>query len=240
MLLPPRVGIVYQPIPELSVYASYSRSFNPGSARTAGGNIIEPETGKGYEAGIKAELLDRRLAATLAYFDITKQNVAVTDPNNSLFSIASGEQRSRGLELDISGQILPGWNIIGGYAYTNAEVTADPNRDLVGNRLFNAPKHSGSLWTTYQIQRGELQGLGFGVGFNYVGEREGDLDNSFEADSYFLSNAAIFYERDNLRFGINIKNLFNINYIQAVTGSRAFGNKPGEPLTIIGSFTVKF
>lgn len=236
----PRVGIVYQPIPELSLYASYSRSFNPGSARTAGGNIIEPETGKGYEVGIKAELLDRRLAATLAYFDITKQNVAVTDPNNSLFSIASGEQQSRGLELDISGQILPGWNIIAGYAYTDAEVTADPNRDLVGNRLFNAPKHSASLWTTYQIQSGELQGLGFGVGFNYVGEREGDLENSFEADSYFLSNAAVFYERDNWRFGINIKNLFNINYIQAVSNSRSSANIPGEPLTVIASFGIKF
>ncbi|HLO51370.1 MAG TPA: TonB-dependent siderophore receptor, partial [Kamptonema sp.] len=236
----PRVGIVYQPIPELSLYASYSRSFNPGSATTASGDLIKPETGEGYEVGVKAELFDRRLAATLAYFDITKQNVAVTDPNNLLFSIASGEQRSRGLEFDISGQILPGWNIIAAYAYTDAEITADTNRDLVGNRLFNVPKHSASLWTTYEIQSGELQGLGVGVGFNYVGERKGDLANSFEAESYFLTNAAIFYQRDNLRFAINIKNLFNINYIEAVSNARDSGNKPGEPLTVIGSFTVQF
>ncbi|MEG5140653.1 MULTISPECIES: TonB-dependent siderophore receptor [unclassified Microcoleus] len=236
----PRVGIVYQPIPEISLYASYSRSFNPGSATTAGGGLIEPETGSGYEVGVKAELLDRRLAATLAYFDIKKQNVAVTDPNNSLFSIASGEQQSRGVELDISGQILPGWNIIAAYAYTDAEVTADTDRSLVGNRLFNVPKHSGSLWTTYEIQSGDLQGLGLGVGFSYVGERQGDLPNSFQVDSYFLPNAAVFYQRDNWRAAINIKNLFNVNYIESVTGSRASGNQPGEPLTVIGSFTIKF
>ncbi|MEG4586791.1 TonB-dependent receptor [Microcoleus sp. MOSTC5] len=236
----PRVGIVYQPIPELSLYASYSRSFNPGSATTAGGALIEPETGKGYEVGVKAELLDRRLAATVAYFDIKKQNVAVTDPNNLLFSIASGEQRSRGLEFDISGQILPGWNIIAAYAYTDAEVTADTDRELVGNRLFNVPKHSGSLWTTYEIQRGELQGLGFGLGFSYVGEREGDLANSFQADSYFLPNAAVFYQRDNWRAAINIKNLFNVNYIESVSGARDSSNQPGEPLTVIGSFSIQF
>ncbi|MCC3434000.1 MAG: TonB-dependent siderophore receptor [Oscillatoriales cyanobacterium] len=236
----PRIGIVYQPIPELSFYASYSRSFNPGSATTAGGSPIEPETGSGYEVGVKAELLDRRLAATLAYFDITKQNVAVTDPNNSLFSIASGEQQSRGVELDISGQILPGWNIIAAYAYTDAEVTADTDRDVVGNRLFNVPKHSGSLWTTYQIQSGDLQGLGFGLGFSYVGERQGDLANSFEVDSYFLPNAAVFYQRDNWRAAINIKNLFNVNYIKSISGSRASGNQPGEPLTVIGSFSLRF
>ncbi|NJK67040.1 MAG: TonB-dependent siderophore receptor, partial [Microcoleus sp. SU_5_3] len=236
----PRVGIVYQPIPELSLYASYSRSFNPGSATTAGGSLIEPETGEGYEVGVKAELLDRRLAATVAYFDTKKQNVAVTDPNNPLFSIASGEQQSRGVELDISGQILPGWNIIATYAYTDAEVTADTDRSLVGNRLFNVPKHSGSLWTTYEIQSGELQGLGFGLGFSYVGKREGDLPNSFQADSYFLPNAAVFYQRDNWRAAINIKNLFNVNYIEAVSNSRVSGNQPGEPLTVIGSFTVKF
>ncbi|MEG5235106.1 TonB-dependent receptor [Microcoleus sp. AT9b-C3] len=236
----PRVGIVYQPIPELSLYASYSRSFNPGSATTSGGGLIEPETGSGYEVGVKAELLDRRLLATLAYFDIKKQNVAVTDPNNPLFSIASGEQRSRGVELDVAGQILPGWNVIAAYAYTDAEVTADTDRSLVGNRLFNVPKHSASLWTTYEIQSGDLQGLGFGVGFNFLGERQGDLANSFQASSYFVTNAAVFYQRDNWRAAINVKNLFNIDYIEAVRNSRSSGNMPGEPLTVIGSFSIQF
>ncbi len=237
--LTPRVGIVYQPIEEVSLYASYSQSFNPNTETTISGDPLEPEKGEGYEVGIKAQLLDR-LFATLAYFDITKQNVAVTDPNFRLASIATGEQQSRGVELDVTGEVLPGWNIIAAYAYIDAEVTADTNTDIVGNRLFNVPKHSASLWTTYEIQTGNLQGLGFGVGFNYVGEREGDLDNSFQVDSYFLTNAAIFYRRNNWRFALNFKNLFDVNYIESAENSRSSGNLPGDPFTVIGSISVEF
>lgn len=176
--LTPRIGVVYQPLQEVSLYASYSRSFNPNTANTVSGDPLEPERGEGYEVGVEAELFDN-IFATLAYFDITKQNVAVTDPNNIFFSIPTGEQHSRGVELDVTGEILPGWNIIADYAYTDAEVTSG-EPDIVGNRLFNVPKHSASLWTTYEIQTGNLQGLGLGIGFNFVGEREGDLDNSFQ------------------------------------------------------------
>ncbi|NJR65932.1 MAG: TonB-dependent receptor [Leptolyngbyaceae cyanobacterium CRU_2_3] len=190
----PRVGIVYQPIPEISLYASYSQSFTPNSAATLSGDPLKPEQGDGYEVGIKAELLDRRLFATLAYFDITKRNVAVTDPINPFFSIATGRQRSRGLELDITGEILPGWNVITSYAYIDAEITEDTNPNLVGSQLPGIPFSSASLWTTYEIQSGEFQGLGFGVGFNFVGERQGGLPNSFRVGSYFVPNASIFID----------------------------------------------
>ncbi|WP_148288833.1 MULTISPECIES: TonB-dependent siderophore receptor [Kamptonema] len=234
----PRVGIVYQPIPEISLYGSYSRSFLPVTATSADGSLLAPEEGEGFEFGLKTELFQNRLSATLAYFDITKKNVATTDPNDSFFSIATGEQRSRGVELDLSGEILPGWNIIGGYAYTDAEVTKD-NAIEVGNRLIGVPKHSASMWTTYTIQTGELQGLGFGIGFNYVGEREGDLDNSFQLDSYFLTDAAIFYRRDNWRFAINVKNIFNTDYSPGTPNGRT-RIEVGEPLRVIGSFSVQF
>ncbi len=108
----PRVGIVYQPIEELSLYASYSQSFNPNiDTFTVNGDPLQPERGEGYEVGVKTELLEGRLFATLAYFDITKQNVATEDLNfpGLGISVATGEQRSRGIELDVSGQILPGW-----------------------------------------------------------------------------------------------------------------------------------
>jgi iron complex outermembrane receptor protein len=213
--LTPRIGIVYQPIPEVSLYANYSRSFTPNTATTVNRDPLEPERGEGYEVGVKAELLRGRLSTTLAYFDITKQNVASTDPNSLLDSVATGEQQSRGIELDVRGQILPGWNIIAAYAYTDAEVTEDKFIEI-GNRLPGTPKHSASLWTTYEFQQ-SLQGLGFGIGFNYVGERQGDLDNSFRVDSYFLTNAAIYYRRNNWRAALNFKNLFDINYIQAAS-----------------------
>lgn len=234
----PRVGLVYQPIPEISLYTSYSQSFNPNSGTTFEGNVLEPEQGEGWETGIKAELLGGNLFATLAYFDITKQNVATADPVNPFFSIATGEQQSQGVELDVTGEILPGWNIIASYAYIDAEVSQD-NTIPVGNRLVGIPKHSASLWTTYEIQRGDLQGLGAGIGFNYVGNRQGDLDNSFELGSYFLTNAAIFYRRDNWRFALNFKNIFDIDY----SSGTPFGNTRiavGEPFTVIGSVSVEF
>ena len=204
----PLIGIVYQPLENVSLYANYARSFLPNSAITAAGNPLEPEEGDGFEVGVKTELLGRRLLATLAYFNLTKQNVATADPNNPRFSVATGEQQSQGIELDIIGEISPGWNIIGSYAYIDAEVTED-NRVEPGNLLPGVPEHSASLWTTYKIQSGDLSGLGFGLGFNWVGGRQGDLGNSFELDSYFLTNAAISYERDDWRFALNFKNLCN-------------------------------
>ncbi|WP_138501952.1 TonB-dependent siderophore receptor [Nostoc sp. PA-18-2419] len=236
----PRVGIVYQPSKAVSLYASYSESFTPNTTNTATGEPLQPQRGKGYEFGVKTEFLDGKLFATLAYFDITKQNVSVTDPNFPLASIASGEQRSHGVEFDVAGEILPGWKIIANYAYIDGEVTADTNPELVGNRLYGVPEHSASLWTTYEIQRGNLQGLGLGVGFNYVGQRQGDLANSFQVDSYLTTNAAIFYRRNNWRFGLNFKNLTDVNYIESVSNLRSGGNTFGEPFTVIGSVSVQF
>jgi len=93
---------------------------------------------------------------------------------------------------------------------------------------------------TYEIQDGDLQGLGFGVGFNFVGEREGDLANTFELDSYFLTNAALFYRRDNWRLALNAKNLFDVDYIAGSNNRRSSGAEAGAPFTIIGSVSVEF
>lgn len=235
----PRIGLVYQPLENLSLYASYSQSFVPNSSTTASGDFLEPERGEGFEIGVKAELLDDRLLATLAYYDITKQNIATADPDVLGASIATGEQRSRGIGLDIAGEILPGWNVIAAYAFTDAEVTED-NIIPEGNRVQGVPEHSASLWTTYEIQTGTLQGLGFGLGLYYVGDRAGDPENTFDLGDYFLTNAAIFYRRDNWRAALNIENLFDINYIAGASTSRVRGNDPGEPFRIVGSVSVEF
>ncbi|MEM1242822.1 MAG: TonB-dependent siderophore receptor [Cyanobacteria bacterium P01_H01_bin.26] len=234
----PRVGLIYKPIETLSLYANYAQSFEPNGGTDAQGQPFDPEESEGFEVGVKAELLDGNLFATLAYFDITKQNVTTTDPNNILFSVATGEQRSQGVELDIVGEISPGWNMIANYAYTDARITED-NTNPVGNRLFNSPRHSANLWTTYEIQQGDLQGLGFGVGFNYLGERQGDLANSFEVEDYFLTNAALFYKQNDWQLGLNFNNIFDVNYIDA-TGARLFNNVPGAPFSVVGSVSVTF
>ena len=235
----PRVGLVYQPIEEVSLYGSFSQSFNPNTATTVDNEIIPPERGEQFEIGARAELLEGKLTANLALFNITKQNVANPDPNNLMFFVATGEIRSRGIELDVTGEILPGWNVIANYAYTDADIIED-NTGIEDNRLFGVPENNFNLWTTYDIQNGPLEGLGFGLGFNFVDERFGDNDNSFELDSYFLTNAAISYQRDNWRAGLNIRNLFDIDYIEGSRNSRTFGVTPGEELTLIGSFSIDF
>ena len=232
----PRFGIVYQPIPPISLYASYSQSFSPVDGRSFENAQFQPERGTQYEVGVKADLSDR-LSATLAFYDILLSNVLTDDPVNPDFSVQTGKQRSRGIEMNLLGAILPGWNIITGYAYTDARIEED-NALPVGNRLSNVPKHSFNLWTTYEIQAGNLKGLGFGVGLFYVGERQGDLGNSFEIPSYLRTDAAIFYKQNNWRAALNVRNLFGVDYFESsFNRNRLFA---GEDLTIQGTISWQF
>lgn len=233
----PRIGIVYQPIELISLYASYSRSFAPNSGIRADGSLLEPTRGTQYEVGIKTQL-NERFTATLAAYQITKTNIATTDPIEEAFSLAIGEQRSRGIELDVTGEITPGWNIIASYSNTNAEITESTDFP-VGNKIPNVPRNQASLWTTYELQNGGLQGLGFGLGLFYVDARQGDLENTFKLPSYLRTDAAIFYRRDNWRAAINLQNLFDVNYFETSEIGRNTVI-PGTPLTVIGSFSIEF
>lgn len=236
----PRFGIVYQPIDPLSLYASYTTSFKPsfGASRNDDGSTFEPETGRQFEVGIKADLSDQ-LSLTLAAFDIRRQNVETPDPDNPAFSLQTGEVASRGFELNLGGEILPGWNVIGAYTYLDAFVSED-NTDIVGNRLANVPENQFSLWTSYEIQQGSLKGLGFGLGFFYVDQRQGDLDNTFTLPSYFRTDAALFYRRNNWRVQLNIENLFDIEYFSSANFGSRLGVNPGAPFSIRGTIAVDF
>lgn len=146
-------------------------------------------------------------------------------------------QRSRGVELDIAGEILTGWKIIASYAYTDAQITKD-NQYAVGNLLDSVAKNTVSLWTTYEIQRGSLQGLGFGLGLYYVGDRQGDLENTVVLPSYFRTDAALYYKRNNWKFALNIKNLFDEKYYETSQGRDII--YPGAPLTVLGTISWEF
>jgi iron complex outermembrane receptor protein len=233
----PRIGLVYQPSDTISLYASYSRSFRAQTFFNSATQPFDPTKGTQYEVGIKADWLEGKLSTTLAAYHLTKTNVATTDPNNPVFSIQTGEQRSQGIELDVAGEILPGWKVIAAYAYTDAEVTKDTTTP-VGNRLNNVPTNQASLWTTYQIQQGTLQGLGFGFGLFYVGERQGDLANSFQIKDYLRTDAALYYRRDRFQAALNIRNLFDIDYASSAYG-RNYINR-GEPFIITGSISWEF
>ncbi|QCS51087.1 TonB-dependent receptor (plasmid) [Picosynechococcus sp. PCC 11901] len=234
----PRLGVVYRPIEPISLYTSYSQSFAPNSGTNVDGDTLPPEAGEQFEVGVRAEALEGALVTNLAYFDIRKNNVATSDPDNIGFSINAGQQRSQGIELDVMGEILPGWKIVANYAYTDARVTAN-NDGQAGNRLINSPYHSANLWTTYELQTGSLKGLSFGVGVNYVGDRFGDLNNSFSLGDYFLTNAAIAYRQDNWRAALNFRNLFDVEHITGTRNNR-FEVYPGEGFTLLGTLAVEF
>jgi iron complex outermembrane recepter protein len=236
----PRLGIVYQPIEPISLYASYSNSFNPIEGTSFEGDLFQPERGTQYEVGVKADVNDR-LTATLALYELTRSNVLTPDTRPGIppdqFSIQTGEQRSRGVELSIQGEILPGWNIFAGYAYTDARVTED-NSIPVGARLDRIPENTFNLWTSYEIQRGSLRGLGLGIGFFFVGEKPAGLPSEFELPSYLRTDAAIYYQRDRFRAAVNLKNLFDVEYFE--DGFGLLGVSYGEPFTVQGSVSWQF
>ncbi|WP_292860798.1 TonB-dependent siderophore receptor [Nostoc sp. LPT] len=243
----PRIGIVYQPIKPLSLYANYSRSLDTddtgGRSRT--GEAFAPQRGTQYEAGIKADFLDGKLSAVLAAYQITKANVLTPDPLNQVdedFSIQVGEQRSRGIDFTVAGEILPGWDVTAGYSYIDAIITKDNNYE-VGSPVIFTPHNSANLWTTYRIQSGDLQGLGFGLGVYFVDERPGGeflLQDypDYKIPAYTRLDAALFYRRDNWEAALNFENLFDSEYIVNSRGPQDITF--GAPFTIRGSLKVRF
>ena len=234
----PRVGIVYQPIDPISLYLSYSKSFNPvifGTSRT--GARFQPEKGEQLEVGLKADLIPNKLTATLAFYDLAKQNVLVTDPEDSRFSIQTGEQKSRGVEFSLTGSPVKGWNIAVGYAYTDAFVSQDITIP-VGDKLAGIPTNQFGLWTSYEIQAGSLTGLGFGLGLFYVDDRQASLPNTdVELASYLRADASVFYRRNNWKVQVNINNLGNTQYYNSYGG---FLLVPQPPLNVLGSISIEF
>ncbi|MBG1241453.1 TonB-dependent siderophore receptor [Nostoc sp. NZL] len=176
----------------------------------------------------------------LALYDLRKQNVVVDDPNSSdpNDQIQTGEQTSRGIEFDIAGEILPGWKVIGSYAYTDSFVSKDTS-GFEGQRRDNVPKNTASLWTTYAFQQGSLQGFGLGLGVYFVGDRFGDLDNSYILPSYVRTDAALFYQRDTWKAAINLRNIFNTEYFLGSDGGR-LQVQPGTPFSVSGTFSIEF
>ncbi|MGI0484064.1 TonB-dependent siderophore receptor [Pantanalinema rosaneae CENA516] len=231
----PRLGIVYQPADWLSLYASYSRSFEINSGADINGNPFDPTFGTQYEIGAKTEFLDGALGATLALFKIKRSNVLTADPANPRFSVQTGEQESQGIELDITGRITPNWSIIASYSYLDAEITED-NRFPVGNRLPTASPHRLSLWTKYEFD-GSLNGLSLGAGIFYVGKRWDSLNNTYQLPSYLTVDLFTAYRfNSNLTVQLNVKNLFNEKYYDGVFGSV----HPGAPRTVTGSIFYRF
>jgi len=233
----PRAGLLYKLTPAVSVFASASTSFQSNGVNSLG-EVFKPEKGVGYEAGLKLDLFDGRLGATLGAFHITKQNVLTSHPDPSVVDrIAVGEQRSQGVDMQISGQLSPALRLIGAYAFIDAEVTRDNRAGYVGSRLAGVPRHNASLLAIYQFQDGWLPGSELGAAFTYVGARRASITSRFELPAYRTVDLfARWQPKKGVNVTLNLNNLFDKTYYERGFGTWA--GLPGDPRHLKLTVTV--
>jgi iron complex outermembrane receptor protein len=265
----PRVGLVWQPQKWLSLYSNYAESFGASLSGVAFGGLDasgKPLPGKPlpatsaqqWEIGTKMQFFDGRLRATLAYYDLRKQNVATTDftvghecnGGGALScSVAVGEVRSRGPELDIQGEILPGWNVIATYANQDVRVSKSNDTEgaaVVGNRLQFVPRNIGSLWNTYEVQSGDLKGFKIGGG---VRLQDGVVNatNTYKSPGFALVGLLAGYSfeagKSKITAQLNVDNLLDNTYITNVApqpGSNFGYVTFSTPRTFMGSINIQY
>jgi iron complex outermembrane recepter protein len=201
----PRIGVVYLATDSISLYSNLSDSFRPNSGADIRGQAFDPETGRSAEVGVKLETADGRFGSTLALFRAEKDNVVTSDPLNPGFSIAAGEVRSQGLELDLAGQVTDHLRLSASYAYIDAEVTRD-NTIAKGSRLLNVPEHSANLLAVQRLGPGSV-----GAGVTYVGKRSGEgMDQGFELPAYTTVKLLGRYQASpSVGLSLDVANLFD-------------------------------
>lgn len=246
----PRVGILYQPIKEFGIFGNWTTSFNANNPPGGDGRLFDPQRGEQFEAGIKTQLFDDRLLATLAYYHLTKDNILVSAPSASNpFAMKANEQRSQGIELDVSGQITDQISLIGSYAFTDARVLKDYAGNTAGNRLPNVPEHAGSLWLKYDMKGFDSKdGFSFGVGGVAASARQGDFQNSFQLPGFVRMDAFAAYKTKvagaKITTQFNFRNLLDHDYYESTdpfyNSGPSLSIAPGAPLTAIGSIRVEY
>src|SRR6185312_9094471 len=160
----PRLGLIAKPTHDLSLYASYSRSYLPQSgdqfsSLTTVTNDLKPERFDNYEVGAKWEILDG-LLATAAIYQLDRSNTRATDPLDPTHTILTGKQRSRGLELGLERSVTARWLISAGYTLQNAEIVSSTASAPAGRKVPLVPRHSFSLWNRYDVTKEFGAGLG--------------------------------------------------------------------------------
>lgn len=234
----PRLGVIYDLTDSLALYANASKSFKPNTGASRQGDGFNPEEGKAYEVGLKWESPDQQLSVDAAVYHIVKQNVLTLDPLDSAFSVAAGEVRSRGFDLNIAGNLTPEWRMTGGYAFVDAEVTRD-NSLKKGTRLANIPRNSFSLLNVYEFQDGAAKGLGLGAGVRYVDDRAGQTSAStYAMKGYTVVDLISFYQlTPQVRLNLDVKNLLNEEYEEGAFNLYAY---PGAPRTVQAGIAYTF
>ncbi|MFW3427195.1 TonB-dependent siderophore receptor [Aliarcobacter butzleri] len=236
----PSFGLVYHLSSQTSLYTNYSESFTPNSAMDKNGKILDPETGKGYEFGVKQKLFDDKFDLTTAFFKIEKENIALADPNAPAvggWSISSGKQESQGFEIDLSGDITSNLSVIASYGYVDTK-----NKDANDKDLRNIPNHTANLFTTYKLTALNLPDYYIGGGAKYIGNKYADDANNIQLDSALIYNATIGYKKGNWKANLSVQNLTDEEYVDGALASNAAGTRVyvGTPRTILATIGYKF
>jgi iron complex outermembrane receptor protein len=236
-----RAALMYLFDAGFAPYVSYTTSFDPvvgSQAPQRGGGTFEPTEGEQYEVGVKYQPPGSNSFITAALFDLTRTNVTTTDPDFPTFQLQTGEARVRGVELEATASLMQGLNLTAAYTYLDSEIT-ESNSGTEGNRLATVPEHLASLWGDYTFPEGSLlEGFGFGAGVRHIGSRFGNDANDIKVPSVTLFDAAVHYDFDQFRIGLNANNLFDKKYVTSCgsVGGCYYGNR----LAVISTLTYRW
>ncbi|HTI86026.1 MAG TPA: TonB-dependent siderophore receptor [Alphaproteobacteria bacterium] len=234
-----RAAVVYKPVEQGSIYVSYGTSFNPSAealtTTRANGNLA-PEENRTYEAGSKWDLLNDRMSLRGAVYQLERTNARVPDPTNTAFNTLDGEQRVQGFEVEGVGRLTESWQVFAGYNYMDGKVTKSTSAATaaaVGSPLTNTPRHTATLWSTYDLDR-DWQ---VGAGMNYVSQRVARNTGIIErAPGYTTFDLMAKYRlTETVDFQVNVYNLTDKYYWDLLHPSHVV---PGAGRTVL--FTTHF
>ncbi len=240
----PRIGLVYQPWTNTSLYLDYNQGFTPQYNNVkAYGGPFDPETSNQYELGYKGSFFNNNLLAGIAAYRIDKTNVLTNalDPNNPLLLRAIGQVRSQGIELSLTGKITNGLFLTANFSENSTKVRKSNKPVEVGQRFSNSPKYIASLWASYQIEKGALKGLQMGMGPRYTSDRYLNIkrlnNDVLILPKYTIADAMLGYQHQRYGLQFNINNIFDKRYAQS--GSYTL-YAPGMPRNFMFTATYSF
>jgi catecholate siderophore receptor len=238
-LLSPRLGLVYKPVAQASVYASYGVSYLPSSgdqfsSLTSVTQQLEPEKFTNYEVGAKWEP-NPALAVTAAVYRLDRTNTRATDPNDPTRILQTGTQRTNGVEIGASGRITDLWSVAGGYAYQDARVTSATAAAPEGAIVAQVPRHTFSLWNQVQLH----PRVGAAVGVVARTAMYAAIDDTVTLPGYARLDAAVFVTlwRD-VRLQVNVENLLDRTYYANADSNTNIS--PGSPRAFRAALVARF
>ena len=239
-LVSPRVGLVIKPVEPVSLYSSYSLSYQPRageqlSSLSLTNQALEPEVFKNYEVGAKWDVR-RALSFTMAAYRLDRGNVAVNDPVDPTRTLLVDGQRTRGIEAGVAGAITSAWSVLGGYADQEGTITRTQSATvLAGATLAQLPAHSYSMWNRYDV----TPRVGAGLGVIHRGSIFASVDNAVTLPAFTRVDAAVFLGlARRLRGQLNVENLFDRTYYASAHSNNNI--TPGSPRAIRLSVTTQF